>query len=121
MSSYTFQMHSMKYIIMQDGNGWRGYLEGYQEHEIYGESFEDLQIKLWQLHQELVAQESERNQYRHHDREHGQYGNGDHDRHHNHTSTLSRHTPTMPRPLSRAQIKRRARVEQLLFAMISNR
>lgn len=121
MSSYTFQMHSMKYIIMQDENGWRGYLEGYQEHEIYGESFEDLQIKLWQLHQELVAQESERNQYRHHDREQGQYGNGDHDRHHNHTSTLSRHTPAMPRPLSRAQIKRRARVEQLLFAMISNR
>jgi hypothetical protein len=108
-------MHSTKYIIMQDGNGWRGYLEGYPEHETYGESFEDLQIKLWQLHQGLIAQESERNRY--HSREHGQYVSEEHDRHHNHTSTLSRRTPTM----SRAQIKRRARVEQLLFAMISNR
>jgi hypothetical protein len=98
-------MHSTKYIIVQDGNGWRGYLEGYPEQEIYGESFEDLQIKLWQLHQELVAQESEQ----------------DHDRYHNHTSTLSHHTPTVPRPMSRGQIKRRARIEQLMFAMISNR
>ena len=111
----------MKYIIMQDGNGWRGYLEGYPEQEIYGESFEDLQIKLWQLHQELIAQESERNQHPYHSGEHRQYGNEDHDRHHNHTSTLSRHAPTMSRRMSRAQIKRRARVEQLLFAMISNR
>lgn len=107
-------MHSTKYIIIQDGNGWRGYLQGYPEHETYGESFEDLQIKLWQLHQDLIAQESEQNQDRYHIREHGQYENGEQDRHHNHTSTMSR-------PLSRAQIKRRARVEQLLFAMISNR
>ncbi len=110
----------MKYIIMQDRNGWRGYLEGYPEQEIYGESFENLQIKLWQLHQDLIAQGSEQNQYRYHNTEHSQYGNGEHDRHHNHTSTLSRHIPTMSRTLSRAQIKRRARVEQLLFAMISN-
>lgn len=114
-------MHSTKYIIVQEGNGWRGYLEGYPEHETYGESFEDLQTKLWQLHQDLLTQESERNPYRHHSREHGRYVDEEQDRPHNHTSTLSRHTPTMPRPLSRAQIKRRARVEQLLFAMISNR
>jgi hypothetical protein len=102
MSGYTFEMRSTKYIIVQDGDGWRGYLEGYQEQEAYGESFEELQIKLWQLHQELIAQESEQ------------------DRHHGHTSTLPRHTPTVSRPMSRAQIKRRARVEQLLFAIISN-
>lgn len=114
-------MHSTKYIIVQEGNGWRGYLEGYPEHETYGESFEDLQIKLWQLHQDLIAQESEGSQFRHHSRDHGQYVNEEHDRPHNHTFTLSRHTPTMSRPLSRTQIKRRARVEQLLFAMISNR
>ena len=96
---------------MQDGNGWRGYLEGYPEHETYGESFEELQIKLWQLHQDLIAQESE----------HGQYRNEEHDYHHSHTSTLPRHTPTVSRPMSHAQIKRRARVEQLMFAMISNR
>jgi hypothetical protein len=121
MSSYTFPMHSTKYILWQDENGWRGYLEAYPEHEAHGESFEDLQIKLWQLHQDLTGQERERDQYQHPNREHGQYGNGECDRHHNHTSTLSRHTPTMSRPMSRAQIKRRARVEQLLFAMISNR
>lgn len=114
-------IHSMKYIIVQDGNGWRGYLQGYPEHETYGESFEDLQIKLWQLHQELTVQARERNQYRHHNREHSQYGNGAQDRQNNHTSTLSRHMPTRSRPISRAQIKRRARVEELLFAMISNR
>jgi hypothetical protein len=111
MSSYTFPMRSTKYIIVQDGDGWRGYLEGYQEQEAYGESFEDLQIKLWQLHQELIAQESEQSQY----------GNREQDRHHGHTSTLPRHTSPVSRPMSRAQIKRRARVEQLMFAMISNR
>lgn len=121
MSSYTFVMHSTKYIIMQDGNGWRGYLEGYPEQETYGESFEELQFKLWQLHQELIVQEAEQNQYQYHRGEHGQYGSEEHDRPHNHTSTLSRHTPTKYRPMSRAQIKRRARVEQLMFAMISNR
>jgi hypothetical protein len=111
MSSYTFPMRSTKYIIVQDGNGWRGYLEGYQEQEAYGESFEELQIKLWQQHQELIAKESEQ----------AQFGNREQDRHHGHISTLPRHTPTTSRPMSRAQIKRKARVEQLVFAMISNR
>lgn len=108
---------------MQDGNGWRGYLEGYPEHEIYGKSFEELQFKLWQLHQDLTGQEREREEdpYRYRSREHNQEGSGEHDRCHNFTSTLSRHIPTTSRPMSRAQIKRRARVEQLLFAVISNR
>ncbi|MFY4730610.1 hypothetical protein [Nitrospira sp. BLG_2] len=114
-------MHSSKYILWQDENGWRGYLEAYPEHEAHGESFEDLQSKLWQLHQDLAGQERERDQYGYRSPEHGQYGNGKHDRNHNPTFTLSPYTPTISRPLSRAQIKRRARVEQLLFAMISNR
>jgi hypothetical protein len=104
-------MHSTKYIIVQDGDGWRGYLEGYPEQEAYGESFEDLQIKLWQLHQELIAQESEQDHYQ----------SSDHDRSHHHIPTIPRHIPTVSRPMSRAQIKRRARVEQLMFAIISNR
>ncbi len=111
MSSYTFPMRSTKYIIVQDGDGWRGYLEGYQEQEAYGESFEELQIKLWQQHQELIAQESEQ----------AQCGNREQEGHYGHTSTLPRHTPTTARPMSRAQNKRKARVEQLVFAMISNR
>lgn len=106
---------------MQDGSEWRGYLQGYPEHEAHGESFEDLQIKLWQLHQDLIAQESAQGQYRYPSREQGQYGSEECDRYRSHTSTRSRYTPTRSRPMSRAQIKRRARVEQLLFAMISNR
>jgi hypothetical protein len=123
MSSYTFVMQSTKYIIVQDGNGWRGYLEGYPENETYGESFEELQFKLWQLHQDLISQEQEReqDQYQHRIKEQDQYGTGEHDLHHNHTSTLSRHIPRVPRPMTRTQIKRRGRVEQLMFAMISNR
>ncbi|NOU12067.1 MAG: hypothetical protein HOO98_18925, partial [Nitrospira sp.] len=68
-------MRSTKYIIVQDGDGWRGYLEGYQEQAAYGESFEELQIKLWQQHQELIAQESEQ----------AQCGNREQDRQHGHT------------------------------------
>jgi hypothetical protein len=113
MTSYTFVMRSTKYIIVQDGDGWRGYLEGYQEQEAYGESFEELQIKLWQLHQDLISQTQEREQDQY------QYQKIEHNWHHAQTHTMQ--PPALPRPLSRAQLKRRARVEQLVFAMISNR
>ncbi len=99
-------MHSTKYIIVQEESGWRGYLEGYPELEAYGDSFEELQVKLWQLHQELSSQTQGCEQ--------DQYQAGEHDRHHS-------LTPTMSRPMSAAYIKRRARVEQVLFAVISNR
>jgi hypothetical protein len=99
-------MHSTKYIIFQEENGWRGYLEGYPEYEVQGESFEELQVKLWQLHQELSSQSPEREQ--------DQLQTGEDDRHHS-------HTPTMSRPMSRAYVQRRAQVEKLIFAMISNR
>ena len=99
-------MRSSKYILWQDDNGWRGYLEGYPEYEVQGNSFEELQVKLWQLHQELSSQsqEPDENHYQieEHDQCHGQ-------------------THTMSRLVSDAYIKRRARVEQVLFAMISNR
>ncbi len=99
-------MRSSKYILWQDDNGWRGYLEGYPEYEVQGESFEELQVKLWQLHQELSSQTQESEQ--------DQCQTGEHDRHHS-------LTPTMSRPVSAAYIKRRARVEQFLLAMISDR
>lgn len=114
MSSYTFPMQSTKYILWQDDNGWRGYLDGYPEHEIYGESFEELQIKLWQLYQVLTGQEREREPDQpHHESEPSGY--------HMHGFTSTMHPPTASRSMSRAQINRRARVEQLMFAMISNR
>ena len=110
-------MRSSKYILWQDDNGWRGYLEGYPEYEVQGESFEELQVKLWQLHQELTGQhqESELPQDQLHAQ---QYEPKEHHRSYGHTHS---HTPALPRPMSRAQVKRRARVEQLMFAMISNR
>ena len=113
MSGYTFQMRSSKYILWQDDNGWRGYLEGYPEYEVQGESFEELQVKLWQLHQELTGQHQEPELVK--DLEHYQPSDPkEHARFHS-------QTPTLPRPMSRAQSKRRARVEELMFAMISNR
>jgi len=113
MSGYTFQMRSSKYILWQDTNGWRGYLEGYPEYEVQGESFEELQVKLWQLHQELTCQHQEPELVK--DQEHYQPSDPkEHARFHS-------QTPTLPRPMSRAQSKRRARVEELMFAMISNR
>ena len=113
MSGYTFQMRSSKYILWQDDNGWRGYLEGYPEYEVQGESFEELQVKLWQLHQELTGQHQESELVQ----DQGPYRQSDTEEH----ARSHSHTPTLPRPMSRARSKRRARVEELMFAMISNR
>ena len=113
MSGYTFQMRSSKYILWQDDNGWRGYLEGYPEYEVQGESFEELQVKLWQLHQELSGQHQESELIQDQDR----YQQSDPKE----SARSHSQTPTLPRPISRAQSKRRARVEELMFAMISNR
>ena len=106
-------MQSSRYILWQDNDGWRGYLQGYPEREAYGATFEELQSKLWHMHQELTSHADEgeshqRHQGREHRNEHG---------HHSHTPTLSR---PISRPLTRTQLKRRARVEQLIFGMISN-
>lgn len=104
-------MHSSKYILWQEDNGWRGYIEGCPEREMYAESFEDLQLKLWHLHQELTGRDGER--------EPAQYPQTEHHRHHNQTPTIQ--APRSTRPMTRTQQKRRAQVEQLLFGMISNR
>ncbi|MBX3326594.1 MAG: hypothetical protein U0223_17025 [Nitrospira sp.] len=106
-------MRSSKYILWQDDNGWRGYLEGYPEYKVQGESFEELQVKLWQLHQDLTGQHQEPEEIQ----DHGHYQQSDPKEH----ARSHSHTPTLPRPMSRAQSKRRARVEELMFAMISNR
>jgi hypothetical protein len=81
-------MQPEKYILWHDDNGWRGYLEGYSEYEIQGESFEELQVKLWHLHQDFASGE----------RQHA----------------------SVSRPMSHARVKRRARVEQLMYSIISN-
>lgn len=106
-------MHPSRYILWQDSDGWRGHLQGYPEREAYGATFEELQSQLWHMHQDLMnhADEGELD-HRHHERVH-RSGH----QHYGQTPTMS---PPIFRPVSRAQIKRRARVEQLMFAMISN-
>ncbi|OQW35248.1 MAG: hypothetical protein A4E19_16905 [Nitrospira sp. SG-bin1] len=108
ITRYTLLMKSTKYNLWQDDNGaWRGYLEGYPQYEIDGESFQELQGKLWQLHQELTADEVEQEQ--------NQPERQLFERREDPSSPAR-----VPRPMSHAQIKRRARVEQLMFALISN-
>jgi hypothetical protein len=108
ITRYTLLMKSTKYNLWQDDNGaWRGYLEGYPEYEIDGESFQELQGKLWQLHQELTADEVEQEQ-------------NQPERQLFEPSEDTLPPARVPRPMSHAQIKRRARVEQLIFALISN-
>ncbi len=104
-------MHSSKYILWQDDNGWRGYIEGYPERELQGDSFETLQSKLWQLHQELTGRDGES--------EPDDCRQAEHPRHHSHTPTMP--PPRSTRLMTRGQIKRRVRVEQLMFSLISNR
>ncbi|MBS0153825.1 MAG: hypothetical protein JSS38_04475 [Nitrospira sp.] len=110
-------MRSSKYILWQDDNGWRGYLEGYPEYEVQGESFEELQVKLWQLHQELTGHHQEPEVIQDQDR----YQHSDPKAHPGSHGRTHGHIPTLPRPMSRAQSKRRARVEELMFTIISNR
>ncbi len=48
-------MHVPKYVVVQDQGKWRGYLEGYHDHQVQGESFDELQFKLGHLTRELIA------------------------------------------------------------------
>lgn len=38
-----------KYVLSQDQGKWRGYLEGYPDSPMQGESFDEVQFKLYQL------------------------------------------------------------------------
>ena len=46
-------MELAEYVFMPDQEMWHGYLKGYPNFEAYGESFEELQLKLHQLHPDL--------------------------------------------------------------------
>lgn len=48
-------MNVPKYVVLQDQGKWRGYLEGYPDHQVQGESFDELQFKLSHLTRELLA------------------------------------------------------------------
>ena len=48
-------MNMPKYVVVQDQGKWRGYLEGYSDHLVQGESFDELQFKLSHLTRELLT------------------------------------------------------------------
>ena len=48
-------MNAPKYVVVQDQGKWRGYLEGYADHQIQAESFDELQFKLSHLTRELLT------------------------------------------------------------------
>jgi hypothetical protein len=43
-------MELVEYILSPDEGMWRGYLRSHSAHHTYGESFEELRMKLNQLH-----------------------------------------------------------------------
>lgn len=43
-------MELMTYIFIQDHGRWCGYPKDHPDYHLYGESFEDLQLKLHELH-----------------------------------------------------------------------
>jgi predicted RNase H-like HicB family nuclease len=48
-------MKSIRYIYWQDGEQWLGYLEEYPDYHTQGESLDDLQEHLKELHEELTS------------------------------------------------------------------
>lgn len=44
-----------KYMIWQDQGKWRGCLQNSPDQQVQGESFEELQFKLLQLHRDLIS------------------------------------------------------------------
>ena len=107
-------MHA-KYHIWQDENGWRGYVDGYPAYEVNGVSFEELQVKLWQLTQDLLVDDPEL----FHSRMEDQLEKG-----WNVNDTVCYEVDSAPatvhRQMSPAQLMARARVELLLLAMITS-
>lgn len=44
-----------KYVLSQDQGKWRGYLEDYPDSVVQGESFDEVQFKLYQLCRQLIT------------------------------------------------------------------
>ena len=84
-------MRSTKYIIFEDNGQWHGHLQDYPDLVAHGESFEDLQIKLSHLKQDLAS--------------------GTHDRCHNPPATMTQQTPR--------RTKTHERLEGILSTILS--
>jgi hypothetical protein len=48
-------MEQPKFVFSQDQGKWCGHLQGYPDYSAQGESFEELQFKLRQLHRDLIG------------------------------------------------------------------
>lgn len=83
-------MRSTKYIIWEEDGQWYGYLQDHPDRPTQGETFEDLQVKLSDLHYEITS--------------------GNHDQYHTSTYTIPQRT--------RPRTKRHERVEQLFRTML---
>ena len=43
-----------KFVMWQDQGKWRGHLQGYPDHQVQGEHFDELELKMRQLVREFV-------------------------------------------------------------------
>ena len=48
-------MEPLRFVYWQDGGFWLGYLEEFTDYLTQGESFEDLKIRLMDLHADLAG------------------------------------------------------------------
>jgi len=51
-------MELMEYIFLPGERIWRGCTKGYPDYQVYAKSFEELQLKLNQLHPDLSGSNS---------------------------------------------------------------
>jgi len=48
-------MQTTRYVYWQDGDMWLGYLEEYPDYMTQGETLDELQLNLRDIHQELTS------------------------------------------------------------------
>jgi len=52
---YSCRMNSTRYVYWQDKDMWLGYLEEYPDYQTQGETFEELQENLKDIHADLIG------------------------------------------------------------------
>lgn len=51
----VLNLDTPQYVLLQDQGMWRGHLLGHSEHSVQGESFDEVQFKLFQLCRNLIV------------------------------------------------------------------
>jgi len=52
---YSKYMNSIRYVYWQDDDMWLGYLEEYPDYQTQGETFEELQENLKDIHADITS------------------------------------------------------------------